>query len=244
MSDSINKNYDIKDIANMEIKAKEEFIEINYLKRKHIQSLIEEKNMKGKLDNIGTLINNKLVEIGNFFASRNIMFYSQSVLRPVLEKRLDDYYKNACIELSNGIEYDSVMDITPESPLDDRLTKLYDDEIESSYRKYKKYCHDVLNFNVLSNIVEDSIESIFESPSAIEAIKKLQIYEKELTTLGYEKLIPVLEKNLDGELNKRLDSIGHVKRNTEINHNNQNVFNTVNSFKMDNIQKNMEGDCR
>lgn len=199
MSDNVNRINDTKEAI-----AKKEFVDLYYEKRMCVYNILEEKNMLGKLDNIATLINNKLVDIGYFFSNNGINFYSQSKLKTLIEKRLNVYYEKGCLELENGIEHESLMDLAPTGALDYKLTVLYNEELEKSYNKYKRYCKEVLNFNMLSHIIEDIIADFFESLTAQGAIAKLDWYKKELTTLGFGKLVPILENSLKKEVKKRL----------------------------------------
>ena len=260
MSDEVIKRNDTKDMENLETIAKDEFIKENYEKRMHIFSILEEKNMTSKLYNIGTLINNKLVEIGDFFTSNGINFYSQSKLKPIIEKRLNNYYEEGRLELQNGIEHESLMDLRPMGTLDYKLTVLYNEELEKSYKKYKKYCKEVLNFNLLTHIIGDIIEDFFESRTAQDALDKLDSYEKELETLGYDKLVPVLESSLKREVNNRLKKQDNRSKNCNVTEQKVNSEESdiaeqkVNSEESDiaeqkvnwnnNDDKNIEEDCR
>lgn len=235
----ISKRDDKKDL---EIIAKDKFIDLNYEKRKHVYDIFEEKNMHGKLDNIATLINNKLVETGNFFYNKGIQFYSQSKLKPLIEKRLNTYYEKGCSELENGMVHDSVMDLEPEEYMDLKLVVLYNEMLEKSYEKYKGYCKEVFNFNILTNIIKDIVDDFFESRTAQEAMGKLGMYKKELTTIGYEQLVPVLETSLRQEADNRLEKLGKKKEssiNTE-----QKVKCDNNAKEYNNTKELIEDDCR
>lgn len=145
---------------------------------------IQKTGNKTEFQNAAILLNNKIVELGQEFKSKDIGFYSESSLRSVILAKLITQYKLAYEQLKIAVEINNDMDEHYLESSYDSYKSMFDDTVEN----YNAYCNEIYDYSIEENIVDDIAEKYSEYKDRELAKKKVLEYKKELEKLGYAHL--------------------------------------------------------
>lgn len=158
-----------------------------YKKIEHVREKITQIQATGnktEFQNAAILLNNKIVEIGQEFKSKDIGFYSESSLRSVILAKLLTQYQLAYEQLKIAVEINHDME---ENYLE-RDYALYKNMFEETVKSYHTYCEEIYDYSIEKNIVDDIAEKYNEYKDKEFAKKKIIEYKEELEKLGYAHL--------------------------------------------------------
>ena len=188
-----------------EQEAIEELFPIFYKKIAYIRSKIEKiyeiRNRKD-IFNAAILLNNKVVEIGQIFKTKDIGFYSESSLKSIILSKLIMYYEQACSELKTAEKINE--DIEDDSIEDDYGYIMRD--FVQTINNYKEHCNEIYSYSLENNIVKDIIERYNSYKDKNIANENLEKYKKELILLGYRQLVEDLTSKLASNSLEEIDS--------------------------------------
>ena len=189
-----------------------------------------------KIDNIAIELNNKIIEIANYFKERDVQFYEEinktSLSRLVLEK-LFEYYNEAYKNLIKTYKAMENLDDMPEQLASAKQFKVIYDNVNdfiTSLTRYQKISNnDLWKYDLNKNIVSTIIDEFYSLENKADFIPYLEIYISDMKKLGLNTQIKelrdifiqfksvdfkkVLTKNEDSKEIKSL--ISNIKNNEE-----------------------------
>ena len=151
---------------------------------------------KREIFNLALFLNNKVVEIVDFFRRRGISFYKElndtSVAGLALESVFHKY-NDTLKYLENAIDSVRQMDSVSEVKLNVDEFKTIFEQLNRYFINMRKYQLDsdrnVWNYSIEKDIVNDILQEFFDSPDKGKFLKKLSIYLRDLRRLGLNEQI-------------------------------------------------------
>lgn len=170
-----------------------------YNKMDDIRNIFKKLEIKHpeKCNNIAILLNNKIVEIGQEYKSKNIGFYSESKLKNTIILKLLSFYDMGYKKIKEFAESDN-----------DESIKTVDEAIEYLEQGarcvgiYNLACKELYNYSIKDNIVNNIISEYESYPDKKKYLSKIEEYKKELKVLGYDEQVNELEKEIS-KFNKK-----------------------------------------
>lgn len=150
-----------------------------------------------KCNNIAILLNNKIVEIGQEYKSKDIGFYSESKLKNTILLKLISYYDMGYKKINEFAESDN-----------DESIKTVNEAIEYLEQGarcvgiYNLACKELYKYSIKDNIVNNIISEYESYPDKKKYLSKIAEYKKELKALGYDEQITELENEIS-KFNKK-----------------------------------------
>ena len=168
------------------------------------------KSFDNKIDDISVLLNNKVIEVANYFKNRNVPFYdnlSNPSLARLVITDLFSYYDNGMKFFNNSFEISQKVDSMPdEFENADQAIEFYNDSITfiNDLTKYQKISKKLWNYNIEKYIFSSIVNEYYEYEDKIEFKKRLDIYLKDIQTLGLDQQAFEIKSYFDKVL--KLDS--------------------------------------
>lgn len=176
-----------------------------------------------KIEDMSVLLNNKVIEVANYFKNRNMSFYdnlSEPSLARLVISDLFSYYDYGMKFFNNSFEISQKIEGMPdEFENADQAIEFYHDSMTviNDLTKYQKISKKLWNYNIEKYIFSSIVNEYYELDDKKAFKERLDIYLKDIKALGLEQQAFEIKSYFDKvlKLDSKNNKVDKKEKNTE-----------------------------
>lgn len=180
------------------------------------------KRYDNRLENIAIILNNKIIEVANYFKKHNLNFYEElektSLARTIFEDLLS-YYELGFVFLDNSFRItQKASDLPEEFENAEQAIEFYNDIIDliNCLTKYQNTTNKLWNYNFEKNVFSSIINEYYDFDDKTKYDERVKIYIAQLSSMGLKKQAKEITDYFEKVLKKQPIKVKILKKEKTI----------------------------